>query len=159
MPTTTTNNAWPIPLDSDPFKDGALAMRNLGNGIDTSIGNSLKAWTSYTPVVSPATGVFFVLTINHAVYWRIGKTCHVNLQYTMTSVGSAAGLISFTLPFTAKRTNSGIGAGREVAATGSMLQIGFYGGSTTSVGVARYDNAASVGASYSHVISLTYEVA
>jgi hypothetical protein len=39
MATTTTNFGFDIPEDSDPFKDGALAMRNLGNDVDARFGN------------------------------------------------------------------------------------------------------------------------
>lgn len=34
---TTTNFGWETPDDTDLVKDGALAMRTLGNGIDTSL--------------------------------------------------------------------------------------------------------------------------
>lgn len=35
---TTTNNGWTIPADTDLVKNGALAIRTLGNAIDTTIG-------------------------------------------------------------------------------------------------------------------------
>ena len=35
MPNTTNFN-WPTPADTDLVKDGAAAIRNLGNGVDTS---------------------------------------------------------------------------------------------------------------------------
>jgi hypothetical protein len=33
----TTNFSWPTPADTDLVKDGAAAIRNLGNGVDTSL--------------------------------------------------------------------------------------------------------------------------
>jgi hypothetical protein len=36
MATTTPNYDWPIPEDTDLVKDGAKAIRDLGNAIDTS---------------------------------------------------------------------------------------------------------------------------
>jgi hypothetical protein len=36
MPTVTPINNWPIPEDTDLVKDGAKAIRDLGNAIDTS---------------------------------------------------------------------------------------------------------------------------
>ena len=33
---TTTNFGWTTPADTDLVKDGALAIRTLGNGVDTS---------------------------------------------------------------------------------------------------------------------------
>lgn len=35
---TTTNNGWDIPADTDLVKDGALAIRTLGQDIDTTLG-------------------------------------------------------------------------------------------------------------------------
>lgn len=34
---TTTNFGWTTPADTDLVKDGALAIRTLGNGVDTSL--------------------------------------------------------------------------------------------------------------------------
>lgn len=34
---TSTNYGWEEPDDSDYVKDGALAMRTLGNAIDTTV--------------------------------------------------------------------------------------------------------------------------
>ena len=35
---TTTNNGWDIPADTDLVKNGALAIRTLGQDIDTTLG-------------------------------------------------------------------------------------------------------------------------
>jgi hypothetical protein len=35
---TTTNNGWTIPADTDLVKDGAAAIRTLGQAIDTTLG-------------------------------------------------------------------------------------------------------------------------
>lgn len=45
MATTTTNFGWSIPSDTDLVKDGAAAMRTLGNAIDASMVD-LKGGTS-----------------------------------------------------------------------------------------------------------------
>lgn len=42
---TTTNFGWTTPADTDLVKDGALAIRTLGNGIDTSMAE-LKGGTT-----------------------------------------------------------------------------------------------------------------
>ena len=42
---TTTNFGWTTPADTDLVKDGALAIRTLGNGIDTSMAD-LKGGTT-----------------------------------------------------------------------------------------------------------------
>lgn len=38
---TTPNYGWTTPNDSDAFKDGALAIRTLGNGVDTTLKTAL----------------------------------------------------------------------------------------------------------------------
>jgi len=42
---TTTNNGWPTPADTDLVKNGADAIRDLGNAIDTTLG----VYTAATP--------------------------------------------------------------------------------------------------------------
>jgi hypothetical protein len=42
---TTTNFGWSTPADTDLVKDGALAIRTLGNGVDTSMAQ-LKGGTT-----------------------------------------------------------------------------------------------------------------
>lgn len=38
---TTTNYGWTTPNNSDPFKDGALAIRTLGSAVDTTLYTAL----------------------------------------------------------------------------------------------------------------------
>jgi hypothetical protein len=160
FPTSVDNFTNPTANDSLNLPSHSTQHANANDAIEAVEDYLLNgsAWTSYTPVVTPQTGVFFVLTVNHAVYQRIGKTCHLNISFTMTSVGSASGLVNVTLPFTAKRAAAGVGAGREVAVTGNMLQVSFYGSDVTQVGIARYDNNSAIGANHQPVISLTYEI-
>jgi len=42
---TTTNNGWTIPADTDLVKNGASAIRTLGNAIDSTLG----VYTASTP--------------------------------------------------------------------------------------------------------------
>lgn len=47
MPTTTTNFAWTIPSDTDLVKDGADAIRTIGNAVDASFASvTLRAVTT-----------------------------------------------------------------------------------------------------------------
>lgn len=45
---TTTNYGWATPNDSDYVKNGALAMRTLGNAIDTSV-NKIENFQGANP--------------------------------------------------------------------------------------------------------------
>jgi hypothetical protein len=72
MATTTTNFGWTVPSDTDLVKDGAAAMRTLGNGVDSSFvglkggttgqvlsktSNTDLAYTWVTPQVGDITAV------------------------------------------------------------------------------------------------------
>lgn len=62
MPSTTTRLALPIPVDTDPFADGALATRNLGNSLDDFV--PAKARRGHTVATTDASGD---LTITHGL--------------------------------------------------------------------------------------------
>ena len=93
---TTTNNGWTTPADSDPFKDGALAIRTLGNGIDTSVGTGLLAWTAYTPTFSGIT--IGNGTVNFK-YAKLGKTVHVRGVFTFGTTSALTTTVDIGLPF------------------------------------------------------------
>lgn len=101
---TTTNNGWETPDDTDLVKDGALAIRTALNGVDTSVGTGLLAWTSYTPTFTN-----FTLgngTITLAKYAKLGKIVTVKLFVTLGSTSSVSGRIGISLPVTATSDNT-----------------------------------------------------
>jgi hypothetical protein len=101
---TTTNNGWTTPDDTDLVKDGALAIRDLGQEIDTSTNNGLKAWTAYTPTLTNITlgngGLNFV-------YAQLGKTVQVRGSLTFGSTTSITGTMLIGLPVTANTAGGG----------------------------------------------------
>lgn len=48
---TTPNYSWPYPESSDYVADGATAIENLADAIDTTA-HSFGTWTSYTPTIT-----------------------------------------------------------------------------------------------------------
>jgi hypothetical protein len=97
---TTTNNGWTTPDDTDLVKDGALAIRDLGQEIDTSVGEGLLAWQSYTPTFAN-----FTLgngTIQSAKYVQLGKTVTLQVQVQLGSTSAVTGAIGISLPVNAK---------------------------------------------------------
>lgn len=92
---TTTNNGWTTPDDSDPFKNGASAIRTLGSAIDTSTGKGLIAWQSYTPTLSGITIGNGTLDFK---YCQIGKTVHVKGQITLGSTSSVTTTLDIGVP-------------------------------------------------------------
>lgn len=97
---TTTNNGWETPDDTDLVKDGALAMRTLGNAIDTSTGKGLLAWQSYAPTL--ANGWANGNGTWSAFYCQIGKTVHVRAAFTFGSTTTkSANQMRISLPVNA----------------------------------------------------------
>lgn len=96
MATTTTNNGWTIPQSSDLVTNGATAIATLGNGIDTSVGTGLKAWTSWTPTLSGGwangNGTW------SAYYCQLGKTLHVSARFVLGSTTTKGSTMVMNLP-------------------------------------------------------------
>ena len=78
---TTTNNGWTIPADTDLVKDGAAAIRTLGNAIDSTLGVYSQAGlvklntTNFSGVASQAVSNVFSSTYDN---YRV--------QITITSI-------------------------------------------------------------------------
>lgn len=61
---TTTNFGWDVPADTDLVKDGALAMRTLGQDIDTSMADLLGGNAGQILTKNSGTDMDFVWTDN-----------------------------------------------------------------------------------------------
>jgi hypothetical protein len=132
---TTTNNGWVTPDNTAYVKDGASAIRSLGQSIDTSVGTGLLAWTTYTPVLTSTGGTITSYTINSARYYKLGKIVHVEIDATVTNNGTGSGAKDFTLPLTARNS---FGSGGGVDLTTGFGQVVF-GISATSFRIANYN--------------------
>jgi hypothetical protein len=128
---TTTNNSWPTPNDSDPFKDGALAIRNLGNAIDTSVGTGLLTWTTWTPVLQAGfSGGNGVWTGRYA---KLGKTVFLNAYFVFGSTTVKGSLMDVSLPFTAANSAAQINGNGYALIGGFYYSLPFIGQSTTLI--------------------------
>lgn len=74
---------------------GTLAAVN--GGVDTT------AWTGFTPSPSCGTATF---TTNSGRFKTIGKTTYVQVDFTVTAIGTCTTTVVFTLPATANSTAS-----------------------------------------------------
>jgi len=92
---TTTNNGWVTPDNTAYVKDGASAIRSLGQSIDTSVGTGLLAWTAYTPTLTNATLGNGTLT---AYYAKLGKIVITRIKFTLGSTSSIGTEPLFSLP-------------------------------------------------------------
>jgi hypothetical protein len=86
---TTSNYSWPIPEDSDLVKDGAEAIRDLGNAIDTTVSSTTGLvhinTTTFSTVASQSVSNIFTSDY---------KNYRINLS--LTSIG-ADGILSMRL--------------------------------------------------------------
>jgi hypothetical protein len=119
---TTTNNGWTTPSDSDPFKDGALAIRTLGNGIDTSVGTGLLTWTAYTPTLS---GMSLGNGTSTFRYARLGKVVHVRGTITLGSTSTVTGPLDVGVPFASTGYLIGHSLGSFAAYNNSGVFMGY----------------------------------
>lgn len=99
---TTTNNGWTTPSDTDLVRNGASAIRTLGNNIDTTIGK--LAYTSFTPTIT-GTGSGWSLGTGASATGRwvqIGNTVFVDGTITLgTSPTAGANAFAVALPVNA----------------------------------------------------------
>lgn len=90
MPTTSNNFAWTIPSDTDLVKDGASAIRTLGNAVDASFASlTLRAVTITTDTFvladlrnklvtySNAGAIAVTIPLNSSVAFPIGTSINI----------------------------------------------------------------------------------
>lgn len=113
------------------------------------------AWTAYTPTITAGSGTFTTVSASGR-YKLIGKTAFVSIVVGITTVGTAVGSLSVSLPVTATSSSANMGMGRENGLTGKMVQ-GLIAGGATSVAIFDYQNV-TVNASGAQVFfSAVYE--
>ena len=227
---TTPNFSWPTPDNTDLVKNGALAIRTLGDAIDASLvdleggttdqvlaknsntdmdfkwvtsddANAIQnaivdakgdliaasaadtparlavgtdygflqadsttgtgllwnnaAFTTYTPTITSETGSFTTITTHVAKSTRIGKFCGVELDFSITSVGTAGNGIIVTLPYTLANEIGG-GVGREKVVAGYGVYITAAGSNTI---IRKFDNSSPIQANARLALFFSYEVA
>lgn len=126
---------------------------------DSSTGTGLlwnnAAWTSFTPVVTSATGSITSYTATSA-YTRIGKLCVMRFKVTVTTAGTAGGTMYVTMPFNGVTGATGMGVARETAVIGFMSSVTI---ESTRLEVNKYDNTTPFGSGFVTVGTVSYEVA
>ena len=63
---------------------------------ETYIGGARSAWTSWTPVLTQ--GVSVAITSNSSAYLKLGSLVIVRCSFTANGTGTAAAIITITLP-------------------------------------------------------------
>ncbi len=113
--------------------------------------DSGTAWSAYTPTITAQTGTATTVTATGRSK-TIGKTVFVQATITITSVGTASGVLFATLPFTAVTGPIQVLSGVESAVTGKTCKAFLTSGATQAT-ITFYDNT-SVWAN-SNVVSFT----
>lgn len=195
--------SWPEPDNTDLVKNGALAIRTLGNAIDTTMGTMTPkstftakgsiaaataastpanlsvgsnfaflqadsaqssgllwnnaAWTSYTPTITSTTGTI-TTSSGEGYYTRVGKMCAVYFRANVITIGTGAGYLRVTLPFTSRGVIEQIGVGRETQVNGKAL-IGTVTAGSNVLSIGYYDDTAATVNGTRNIISMVYEVA
>lgn len=111
---------------------------------------------TFTPVVTALSGSITSYTASGA-YTKVGRLVTATVKITITTNGTAAGLIIATLPFTNNATHAYYGAGRETNTTGSMLQAKVPA-SANWAEILRYDNAYPAANGYVLEATVTFAV-
>lgn len=91
MSTTTTNFGWTIPSDTDLVKDGASAIRTLGQGIDTSMADLEGGTTGQILTKNSGTDMDFAWADNDI---RVNSPLNAPLEIINVSATAATGTIN-----------------------------------------------------------------
>ena len=108
---------------------------------------------TFTPTVSATAGTLTTTTVNSATYTKIGRLVSVSVDISVVNIGTASGLLLFSLPFN-QVADSNVGALRELGATGQMGQIIYQ--SATQAAVALYNNGTLIVNGYRFRGTYTY---
>lgn len=154
MATTTTNFGWTIPSDTDLVKDGAAAMRTLGNNIDTSMVD-LKGGTT-GQVLSKASGTDMDFTWIEQDDTTLSFNAQTGTTYTLVASDSAklvtlsnASGITLTVPPSVFSAGNQIhiqqiGAGQVTLAQGSGVTITSTGATSSAPKLRAQYSAATI---------------
>lgn len=113
------------------------------------------AWTAWTPTVTATTGTFTTVS-GAGQYIAVGKLIIWSATVTITTAGTAAGTLLFTLPVTAV-ANRPLGGGL-ITATGAIVSVSVATSGTTGRSL-RYDGVTPIASGYTLLLSGTYEAA
>lgn len=120
---------------------------NSGGGTDAEITANAsgvqfptdQAWTAFTPSFSCGTAT---ITNNSARRKTLGKTTYIELDFTITAIGTCTVQVSVNLPNTGN--SSALMSGVEVANTGVLVGCRLTGGGGTTLGCIKNLNAVFV---------------
>ena len=158
--------ATPITLPGDvTLSTGNLIQGTAAKGVNFTANTPLAGMTSrllnwyeegtYTATLSAGSGTYTAIS-QSLKYTRIGRVVNVTGYIFITTNGTAATNLQFTLPFNCADAKNVSFGGRENQSSGLM-----FGGATISVStvaITKYDGTYLGGAAYNFPISFSYSI-
>ena len=167
---TTTNFGWETPDDTDLVKDGALAMRTLGNAIDTSLVD-LKGGTT-GQVLSKASNTDLDFTWIEQDDSTLAFNAQTGTTYTLVAADAAnkwvtcsnASGITVTVPPSVFSTGNvinlqQIGAGQVTFAQGAGVTITSTGATASAPKLRAQYSACSIICTGSNTFTIVGDIA
>lgn len=111
---------------------------------------------SWTPSVTANSGSFTTVSAT-GDYTKIGRLVTAHVTITITTNGTAASTVNFSLPFTSASGHEYYGCGRERNSTGVSLSVAVSASSSTAV-IRKYDNSYPGGSGYILETTVSYYV-
>ena len=136
---------------------GNFAFLQADSAQSTGLKWNLDGSTNYTPTITAAAGTITTTNNVSGSYIRVGKLCWLRVNIGITTNGTGAGTVIFTLPFT-NVGNTSVGVFRETAVTGNSGAITIAGGTSTGF-MANYNNGYPGANGVNLVGTVVYEVA
>ncbi len=111
---------------------------------------------TFTPTFTASTGTPTTVTLNSAAYTKIGRRVSIDVDFTITAIGTASGNLYLTLPFSQSTASTPCGAFVEVSVVGYMGAI--FQIDATRAGLNFYNNATTWVNGYRYRGTYTYNV-
>jgi hypothetical protein len=124
----------------DTENGSAMPIVDAGGSVHVhkdSSGLSDDPWVSYTPTLSVTSGSLTTASAT-GYYARRGKILHYKVQIVITTNGTGAGSLGFTVPVVAAETDGQNAYGKERAINGKAV-MGFLDGGTSICYIQNYD--------------------
>jgi len=137
-------------VDTSKIADGSVTNSKFS----TTAGQLGGAWLSWTPTIGSGTGTITTKS-GTGKYIQTGKIVNWQLAITITTNGTGAGYVTFTLPVNSLDTEAYVGSGRATASSGRQLQCRT--DSANTVRVYDYSNAYPATSGEKLILSGTYE--
>jgi len=143
---------------------GYLTVTGFANGVSitdagsiTGVAQAQQDWTSYTPTFTASSGAFTTVTINSARYSYINaKTLQVELDFALTTIGTASGVLYASVPFTSGGVASA--ALQEIQNTAQEHTLYIRPSDLTKFELIKYDGNTAIVAGNRFIGCITYRL-